>query len=716
MRTRSHRGAGLVLKFSLLMIVLVILIVVGVAVPLMVQVIPRERRILAEGLRDRAGILLESVATRAAGYIRTGTDGFVAVSAFPAEISAMPNEAASLTVSGPAVLEGAAEADPLDRDYLWATNDPSLPAGAAPARQRVDDPDLDHQRVTELARSLNEAAAAKLRDVVATDEKARAAAIEKELQAVAADEAAGHSGSIPPFDPQRLAAAYLFYRPLVTLDTDGNYFCGLVRLKVTTSEVSAQVAGAVNTMVATAGLVALIAVAMGIVGAIILANIAITPIGRLVRAVSAIRDTEDKSTLKKIPVGARDEIGTLSETVNGMIEGLVSAAIAEQEMLVGRAIQKQFLPLAAGAGGEKGSTAGEKTADIELYAYYEGAAKVSGDYFDWQKLNDRYYAIMKCDVSGHGVEAAFIMVEVATLFLRWCREWRGRLAAVTDPNEGEAVQQELLELGSLAYTINDMIEERGFGGKFAAFMLCLYDVRTGMVTACSAGDNVLYRHDAEARRVETREIKPGNPAVGQIASDLIASASGYRSVQMQLKPRDTLILFTDGFEESKHVFRDAAGERLVCTDAAHVDKKEDPRSTHKTGEDREEMSVPRILDVFNAFFNRRIYRLDRHHLANPEALEFDFRDCTDSPEEAVLALVCVERVYRTYRDPSTSSKDRITIEKKVDDYLKKHFKQYELYFGTSRIQDPRVENIIIPNVKEDIQEDDLTVLLVRRTK
>jgi len=715
MKSAKRRGAGLVLKFSLLMFVLVVVIVAGVSVPLMVSMIPRERRMLAEGLRNRASILLESVAVRAAEPIRAGVSGYAAVDAFTQEISAMPGEALVLTISGPGDPErpGAPAAeDPLDRDYLWATNDPSLGGTSfARAQAPVSDARLDRMKVRQIAQSVNDTAATRV-----SGSDGDAAAVATDLQKVAADEAAGHTGWEPAFDVDHLADDYLFYRPLVAPDANGAYFAGMVRLTVTTRVVRDKVTTAINSMMTWTGLAALIAVALGVVGAIILANIAITPIGRLVRAVSAIRETEDKSTLNQIPVGARDEIGTLSETVNGMIEGLVSAAIAEQEMLVGRSIQKQFLPLAAGAGGEKGSTGGERTADIDLYAYYEGAAKVSGDYFDWQKLNDRYYAIMKCDVSGHGVEAAFIMVEVATLFLRWCREWRSRLAAVTDPKEGEGAQRELLELGSLAYTINDMIEERGFGGKFAAFMLCLYDVKTGMVTACSAGDNVLYRHDAEAGRVETREIKPGNPAVGQIASDLIASASGYRSVQMQLKPRDTLILFTDGFEESKRVFRDATGKRIVCNDPAHVDKKLDARATHKTGLDYEEMSVPRILDIFSTFFNRGIYRLERCHLPNPETLEFDFHDCTDSLEEAVLALVSVERVYRTYRDPQTSSSDKITVETKVDNYLRKHFKQYELYFGKGGSGEPRVENIVISHLKEDVQEDDLTVLLVRRPK
>ena len=217
-------------------------------------------------------------------------------------------------------------------------------------------------------------------------------------------------------------------------------------------------------------------------------------------------------------MGARDEIGTLAETVNEMTAGLVTAAIAEKEMLVGRAIQKQFLPLEPGADGEKGSTGGIKTADIDLYAFYEGATKVSGDYFDWQKLDDRYYAIMKCDVSGHGSRRRSSWSRSPPCSSGGAGSGRARLAMLHPRREGTgAGAQELLRLDTLAYTINDMIEERGFGGRFAAFMLCLYDVRTGLVTACSAGDNVLHHFDVGTRSMVTQEIKPGNPAVGQIS-------------------------------------------------------------------------------------------------------------------------------------------------------------------------------------------------------
>jgi hypothetical protein len=259
-----------------------------------------------------------------------------------------------------------------------------------------------------------------------------------------------------------------------------------------------------------------------------------------------------------------------------------------------------------------------------------------------------------------------------------------------------------------------MIAERGFGGMFAAFMICLYDIQSGLVTLCPAGDNTMYYFDRSRGCMVTRKIPSGGPAAGQFAkNDLEEKKIGFPGIEQQLESRDVLVLFTDGFQEARRRFRDATGAVVKC-DAPGLKAHEDHLGTHEFGNDYEDLTVARIMGIFNAFFNREIYRLERHHIARAEELDFDFSNCSDSLEEAVLALVSVERVYRTYRDPQTGQKDRIILEGKVDQYLRKHFKQYELYFSKQESSDQTAEFVPISNVKEDVQEDDLTVVLLRR--
>ena len=493
-----------------------VVIAAGVAVPLIVfRMIPREQKSLAEGLRDRANILLESVASRAAPVVRAGGGGSVMVRSFPPEISAMTREALYMTISGPEVSarENASPTEQQeDRDYLWASNEKKWEGVEFdPGRQQVDDPQLDRQAISKIAAAVNTAAKAALVGIPSSGLSRRQ---EEKAGKLLRSVAGLHSGSIPEFVPEKLAETYLFFRPLVVRDEEGAYYSGMVRLGISTEIISGEVRNARDQLLQLSGLVALAALGFGVVGAIVLANIAILPIRRLAIAVRAIRDTTDRTKLPDIPVGARDELGQLAETVNEMTRGLVAAAIAEKEMVVGRTIQKQFMPLEVGADGEKGSTGGIRNRAIDLYAYYEGATQVSGDYFDYQQLDDRYYALIKCDVSGHGSPAAFVMVEVATLFLRWCREWKARLAAlpsISDPKTKEQVLQELLRLDTLAFTVNDMIEQRGFKEIFAACMVCVFDTATGAVTMCPIGDNRLYYYDVSQGAMVTRTIPSGGP-------------------------------------------------------------------------------------------------------------------------------------------------------------------------------------------------------------
>ncbi len=48
---------------------------------------------------------------------------------------------------------------------------------------------------------------------------------------------------------------------------------------------------------------------------------------------------------------------------------------------------------------------------------------MSGDYFDYKRLDEQHYALIKVDVSGKGVSAALIMIEVATIFQTYFKHW-----------------------------------------------------------------------------------------------------------------------------------------------------------------------------------------------------------------------------------------------------------------------------------------------------
>ena len=107
--------------------------------------------------------------------------------------------------------------------------------------------------------------------------------------------------------------------------------------------------------------------------------------------------------------------------------------------------------------------------------------------------------------------------------------------------------------------------------------------------------------------------------------------------------------------------------------------------------------------------------LRKHHNPVPdEELIFDFSSCQGTAEEAVMAMVAVEKVFRIYSDPKATEQDRVTVDSKIDGFLKTYFRQYKDYFRNPIINEKIPEYIQFSFLKEDEQYDDLTILAIRK--
>ena len=726
-RRLRKRGSSLRAKFTLTIAGLVICVVVLVSLPLVRNVMATESRTLASSLRERAYVLLESVAQGARSYL-PGKDklqlGFL-----PQQARAM-EDAVYITLTGYG--EGTTEPD-----SVWATNDKDiarkidgdrLAIGASRITSDALSPDI-----ARIAAEIDQRAAAEVSDINATiadltregrslatklddaskrrfDEIAQTlASLQSSLDEKLFAVSSASVGSTPAFDPSRLSLKperYLFYKPILYRSgSDQLYYRGMVRLEVSTELIAAQVVNARAALVRMTLAVAALALGIGIVGAFILSAVIVVPIRKLVRQIERIRDTEDKEELEgsAIVVKSRDELYTLADTVNQMTDGLVHAAKASKELIVGKGIQKMFIPLDPAPGTKaKLSTGSREEAGYEVFGYYEGAKGVSGDYWDFKSINDRYHYFIKCDISGKGVSAALIMVEVATMVINHFAEWKKAMPKNID-------------LSEIAYKINDFIEERGYEGKrFAAFTIGIWDSQAGVAYLCEAGDRKLHVWDA-ARGELVEELLPDSPAAGIFPSFMVQMKTPFTQVARPLGRGDVLLLYTDGIEEAKRRFRDASWRIVPCEDAP----KDQPHGNHTGGQDGEEFGYDRITSILAAVDARGSYRLEKHHNpAKDEVLSFDFSSCDGGLAEKILALVSVEKVFRIYRDPAATAKDTVLVDQRVDAFLERHFDQYRLYCSDKRENpDPQHDNpgyLLYGGLREDEQYDDLTILGIRR--
>jgi serine phosphatase RsbU (regulator of sigma subunit) len=740
MRVMKRKGVSLRIKFAMFITALVISIVLMVAIPLGVYMSANDERNLAEGLYERASVLLESLATGARTYLPTGT--IIELGLLPAQISAM-SEAEFATITG------RSQSDIASHGYVWSSNDPDITRkidtqGINPGVTRITDEiseleealaqEIDMQArasVSDIAAEMDRLSEETRALVVRTDSASQARMQDNQdairiLQAQFNERLGFLSrtvGAYPEFRVERedysneawyfrlfhtlkdaLGARifnpdiqhYTFYKPILYRTTGVNTYCrGMIRLGVSTETILEQLATSRGILIMITAGIALLAVIVGVIGAMILASITIIPIRRLVQGVEKISATEDKEELREysIDVKTRDEINDLAEAINQMTHGLARAAAASKDLTVGKEIQKMFIPLEVGPSGKKLTTGRIETPDVEFFGYYEGAKGVSGDYFEYHKLDEATYAFIKCDVSGKGVPAALIMVQVATVFISYFKDH--------DMTKGK------IDMVPLLYRINDIVESLGFKGRFAAMTLGVLNVKTGVSNVTHAGDRILNIYDA-AKKTFAQRMMNDSPATGVFPNFMVETRSPFEQTKIKLNPGDINMLFTDGVEESHRKLRKPNFEVMQLPPEKEGDE---PIEDEMLGNDR-------IKEIFEAAMNRGTFRLEKMYNPMPnEQLVFDFSGCESTAETVVKALVSVEKIWRTYPHPSANENNRVMIDKVVDDFLKKTFSLYSMYYSHP-IENPNLDEYpnynFYTHLGEDDQYDDLTLLAVRK--
>ena len=513
-------------------------------------------------------------------------------------------------------------------------------------------------------------------------------------------------GSYPDYSIQTLAKkqeTYLFYEPIITYNPDNlqESVQGIIFVNVSVEGLLKKISIQQNTLIRLIIQISLVVLVLAVFIAWFLSSIFVRPLGQLAAHVAMIRDTDDKEQLagKSVTVTSQDEFGMLGTTINDMTEKLVAAAALSKDLKVGKEIQKMFIPLDLSSSGKKLTTGSHRDNYSEFFGYYEGAHGVSGDYFDYRKLDAYHYAVIKCDVAGKGVPAALIMVEVATLFQNYFQNWN--------------YKRDGYNLSSIVMRINDVIESHGFVGRFAAFSLCIINMRIGDAYFCNAGDNVVHIYDKRERKLKTYTLRSGS-AAGAFSSDLITLKGGFPVEKIHLNCGDILFLYTDGIEESKRKLRSPITTKQKETaesDSLNI------QDDHLIGNDSETLGQDRVEAIIESVFARKKFTLKKRQSdLIYEQMDFDFSMCNGTIEEAVMALISVEKVFRMYKDSSAQSFDCVQVDKKIDTFLSKYFLQYNMYCSEKEPHPIYDEYFYYKQIKEDIQYDDLTILgIARRT-
>ena len=145
---------------------------------------------------------------------------------------------------------------------------------------------------------------------------------------------------------------------------------------------------------------------------------------RMIRKVIELRQLEE----------ARRQDQVRLEELNESLETHLAMLRLDQQ--AGGQIQRKLLPA-------RPQTSGGITCDY----WFAPWLYLSGDFLDFQRLDERHLLFYFADVSGHGASSAFVTVLLKYLTNRWQAEWDGSAPEALPPRWLADLNRELLDTG-----------------------------------------------------------------------------------------------------------------------------------------------------------------------------------------------------------------------------------------------------------------------------
>ncbi len=179
--------------------------------------------------------------------------------------------------------------------------------------------------------------------------------------------------------------------------------------------------------------------------------------------------------------------------------------------------------------------------DVVVHARMRPAKIVGGDYYDVLELDERRLAVIVGDVTGKGLPAAMLMASVL-----------GSMRALCSAG---------LRGCELIAALNRHVCTNPSGDRLVTLFYGELDTTTGEMTYVNAGHNppILLRSDGRVDR-----LQPTAMVLGVIADTAVESR------QVEIKPADRLLLFTDGFSEAFNKRDEEYGEERLTESFVRV--------------------------------------------------------------------------------------------------------------------------------------------------
>ncbi len=260
----------------------------------------------------------------------------------------------------------------------------------------------------------------------------------------------------------------------------------------------------------------------------------------------------------RIPVKSSDQLALLAHSFNSMTASIEKLILEqkekqrlENELVIAQEVQAQLFPKEI-----------SQLESLEVHGFCRPARTVSGDYYDFLKVNTDRMILAAGDVSGKGISAALLMATIHSAVRAYSIEGMPILrepvavgaAAGNAMMLASGIEGAEVSPGALLALLNHQLYDSTPQEKYATLFLATYDGRSRRLTYSNGGHlpPVIISPDGSIRRLEA-----GGMVVGLF--DNLSFDEGTE----QLKPGDIFLAYSDGVTEPENDFGEFGEPRLI---------------------------------------------------------------------------------------------------------------------------------------------------------